>query len=109
MECTIQTRDNKGIKKLRSETSSSTYLWHTSQLKEGIQKHKIREEIREDTGFLLILLLKMKTGFYPALKNGLLQKLLSRVGHKKDNCTPHMHNVVQNNLTLSIPHKSEMT
>ena len=27
---------------------------------------------------------------------GLLRKILSRVVYKKDICTPHMHNVVQN-------------
>ena len=59
--------------------------------------------------FLLIYTLKNGAGTFPALKNELLQKILSRVGYKKDNCTPHMHNVVQNNMSSSIPHKSKMT
>ena len=46
---------------------------------------------------------------YPALKNELLRKSLSRVGYIKDIFTPHMHNVVQNNTSSSIPHESEIT
>ena len=43
-----------------------------------------------------------ETGIYPALKNGLLQKILSRVEYKKKICTPHMHNVVQNNMSSNF-------
>ena len=59
--------------------------------------------------FLLILLLTIGTGTYPALKNELLRKILSRVGYKKDICTPQMHNVVENYMSSSFPHMSEMT
>ena len=40
VECVIHPRQDKGIRKIKSETSSLGYLWHTSQLKEGIQKLK---------------------------------------------------------------------
>ena len=53
--------------------------------------------------------LKKGTETYPALKNELLRKSLSRVGYIKDIFTPHMHNVVQNNTSSSIPHESEIT
>ena len=35
-ECAIHPRRNKGIKDINSETLSSAFLCHTSQLKEGI-------------------------------------------------------------------------
>ena len=48
--------------------------------------------------------LKHGTGTYPALKNVMLQKILFRVGYKKDIFTPPMNNVVQNYMSSAIPH-----
>ena len=58
VECVIHPRQDKGIRKIKSETSSLGYLWHTSQLKEGIQKLKNQWWSTCWCRFFLILLLK---------------------------------------------------
>ena len=103
-------RDKKnGIKKINSGTSSLAFLCHTSQMKEGIRNSKNQGWSTRWYRFFTYPALKHGTGTYPAVKNGSLRKIVSRVGHIKDICTPPMHNVVQNYKSSSIPHKSEMT
>ena len=78
---------------------------HLSWKKEYIN-WKIRDEVNINTGFFTYSALKNGTGTYPALANGFLGKSIFRVGYKKKIFTPHSHNVVQNNMSSSTPHKS---